>query len=784
MLNRILEIICRSSARHPFRWLLVTALLSIPAVSELGRLKIDTNLKRLLPEESRAVLASEELEKLVGDGGHFSMIFAGSDHEVVFTALKEAAKQVEAMGEVQSVTYRYPLDFIERFKYLLLPSESLQKLFDTLVRWKDEASPFGLKLDSGGGGASDDEARERLDDYESFTEFHQSEDGTQMGMLIRAKKGATSLGATRKLFRKLDALAQKVAKSHAVWGGVSGSLRNKVDIYDQIIRDLNVSGTFALIAILATLLVSFRSFTVLPVLVYPLVTGLLWSFALVPSLVGSLNLITSFLLMVLFGMGIDYSIHLVKRFQQELLDRGTEAALFETYRSTGYSVGTSGLTTALSLSILSFSGFRGFSEFGIISGTSLMMILGSMFLVLPSALVVGARWGLVKAYKSHKPQSWKLMPPLWFTWALAAVVLVAAVYAVTGLEFDYDFGNLKVKVAASQEVKRHHQKVYHRGSMSPAALYVAKDMDALDRGLDLLEETRKEQGEDSIIGRVGSLRDYVPGREEAAKRVELFSELQDRLKGRWIRRVKEEDRRRWIEDARDFKAPPAPPTREDLPAMVRRGLETRDGSGGLVIAVFPSRERKHGKNAMAFTKTLYSMKMPAGVRGPTGETPIFAEVLWLVTSEGPWLVAITFLGIFLLVLLDRRSFFQTLWVLMPLVAGLLLTLGSMVALGWKLNFFNIVVLPALLGISVDQGIHFYRRWRELGCVETTQDELLEPITACTFTTIMGYAGMTLAHHPGLEAIGKLALLGLSCCWLTAVVLLPGLLALRERRRDT
>jgi hypothetical protein len=45
--------------------------------------------------------------------------------------------------------------------------------------------------------------------------------------------------------------------------------------------------------------------------------------------------------------------------------------------------------------------------------------------------------------------------------------------------------------------------------------------------------------------------------------------------------------------------------------------------------------------------------------------------------------------------------------------------------------------------------------------------------------------MILAHHAGLRSIGSVAVLGLVCCLLTGLVVMPGvlrLLALRSRRR--
>jgi uncharacterized protein len=176
--------------------------------------------------------------------------------------------------------------------------------------------------------------------------------------------------------------------------------------------------------------------------------------------------------------------------------------------------------------------------------------------------------------------------------------------------------------------------------------------------------------------------------------------------------------------------------------------------------------------------------MPPGVRGPTGDKPIFAEILWLVSAEGPFLVGGTLLGVFALVLLDRRRLGEALWVMLPLVAGLLLTLGGMVALGWKLNFFNIVVLPNLIGNAVDNGVHWYRRWTETGhATADVQKELSGALTASAAITTIGYGSLALAHHAGLRSIGSTAVLGFACLWAMGLVLMPGVLALRSQRRD-
>jgi len=74
-------------------------------------------------------------------------------------------------------------------------------------------------------------------------------------------------------------------------------------------------------------------------------------------------------------------------------------------------------------------------------------------------------------------------------------------------------------------------------------------------------------------------------------------------------------------------------------------------------------------------------------------------------------------------------------------------------------------------------VHFYRRWKELrGDTARTQQGLFIPLSTCTLTTMMGYAGMAFANHAGMQSIGKIACLGLGCIWVTSLILFPGILS--------
>ena len=110
--------------------------------------------------------------------------------------------------------------------------------------------------------------------------------------------------------------------------------------------------------------------------------------------------------------------------------------------------------------------------------------------------------------------------------------------------------------------------------------------------------------------------------------------------------------------------------------------------------------------------------------------------------------------------------------------GMIMFIGIMGVAGLKVNFFNIVVFPALLGMGVDDGIHYFRQYRETrGDIGQTQRDLFGTLSLTTFSTVLGYAGLMLASHPGLFTIGLLATIGLVCIWFVSLFLFPAILRL-------
>jgi len=788
----IINFICKQSLRRPLIWLTASILISIPAVLQFSRLGLDTDLIRLLPEDSKAAQQKKQVDQIAeGSGGFFAILLESQDKTKLTSAFQSTVEKVKNLDGVGNLEYQHPVEFYQKFRYVLVPSEFLDRILDFFIRLEARVNPMGEDLFSDNEEPTEKKEEKEQEDkdeikkmmrYLDLPHYHQSEDGQVMAIKIFPQKGSTSLGKMKRLFNRLEKLTNEITQEYKIWGGVGGSWRNSINQYDFIIADLGRSGTITFITVILALCIGFGSIRILPVLLYPLALGLIWTMGSIPILVGDLNTITSFLLLVSFGLGIDFSIHLVKRFQTELQHHSMEEALYISFQSTGKSILVSGLTTAIALFILAFSQFRGFSEFGIIGGYSMLMIILAMILFLPAICILGFKIGLIKKSPPKHPLYIRA-PKAVGTIIILLIIGTSAILGWQDLRFNFDFSKMDVEVAQEQQIKQRFYKVYE-SVRSPDALFIAHGLDHLDQLNSILKKEVDNNTESSRIQRFHSIRELCPDNTEFQKRLDLIAQIKEAISGRWIDRVEDLDYKKWIDDMRSWNPPDSHPQVEELPQNVRQRFSSKSHPNYYIIPIYIKGDKQKGHNAIAFTDQLNQLPVPERTIGPFGETTVLADVLKIVTKEGPWMVLLSLLGIFLLILLNQRSLTETLWMMVPLSTGMILTVGIMIAAGLTLNFFNIVVFPTLIGMGVDDGIHYYRRWQELkGDIMATQKELFVPLSLTSITTIFGYVGIAFSRHPGLQSIGILACIALFSTWFTSLFLLPGLLGMISRHRE-
>ncbi len=93
------------------------------------------------------------------------------------------------------------------------------------------------------------------------------------------------------------------------------------------------------------------------------------------------------------------------------------------------------------------------------------------------------------------------------------------------------------------------------------------------------------------------------------------------------------------------------------------------------------------------------------------------------------------------------------------------------------------MFPAILGIGCDSGVHLAHRYREEGrdSMWAVLSSTGQHITMGSLTTMLGFAGLMLTVHPGLQSIGIMAVLGIGMTLLTSLTFLPALIQWLEDR---
>lgn len=121
-----------------------------------------------------------------------------------------------------------------------------------------------------------------------------------------------------------------------------------------------------------------------------LLVGLAYSIGFTTVVVGHLNILTITFFPILIGLAIDFGVHLITRYEEELRrGRSEQEALEKAVVNTGVGIFTGALTTAGAFFAMAFTGFQGIREMGIICGGGMLLSLVPMLTLLPVLLLRG-----------------------------------------------------------------------------------------------------------------------------------------------------------------------------------------------------------------------------------------------------------------------------------------------------------------------------------------------------------------------------------------------------------
>jgi len=149
----------------------------------------------------------------------------------------------------------------------------------------------------------------------------------------------------------------------------------------------------------------------------------------------------------------------------------------------------------------------------------------------------------------------------------------------------------------------------------------------------------------------------------------------------------------------------------------------------------------------------------------------------------PTMLVLICLGlvVFIGAVLDYRNLRDTALTLLPAFAGSVVMLGIMALLGLTLNPLNLIALPLIFAIGIDNGIYLVADCRQqIAAGKKTFEPsvaTLSSVMVTSLTSIVGFGSLTVASHYGMFSIGILLSLGVASSLLVSLFLMPPILAL-------
>jgi hopanoid biosynthesis associated RND transporter like protein HpnN len=579
----------------------------------------------------------------------------------------------------------------------------------------------------------------------------------------------------------------------------------------------------------ATMTAALRSARILIALLGSLLVSLVWTNAAAAAVVGSLNQISAAFNVIIIGLGGEFGIHFCIRYR-ELLGLGARRleALVGTATTIGGALFSSAGTTAIGFSIFLFTDFVGVGQLGLISAIGMFVSLASTLTVLPALLALGSREPQVPRHRDH---AWlAALEHLPLRWARpirigACVVAVAALLLLPRTRYDPNL--LQLRDTATESVQAFSDLLAGSGTSPWTIDLIAPDLDTAHRLAAQLTSLPE-------VAEARTLDSFVPGDQEAKRAmiedvsyfVPVFSEAPQPLDMHRQRLALE----RLIAAAERFAetSPDGPLTtaaarlsraasvflasspssgdferlnrnvlgslpqqmrdltqllqpgvirREDLPAALVRRMIASDGRAR--VEVVP---REDVNDSAALERFVASVRRVAP--DATGSAVWLIEwgrVTWQAMLRA-LLGGMACMVVFLLLL--WRSWWDTLLAFFPLALAALLTCVSLVVLGQPFNFANVIVIPMLIGMGVDNGVHLVHRHR----TNPEEVDLLGSSTAqavfyAALTTMLSFGVLGLTSHRGMAAIGQLLAIGVAVTLFCYIVVLPAVLEWDDRRRS-
>lgn len=884
----------RGACLHPGLTLVLALLLAAGSVAyAVTTLGFATSTRALLPSDLPYVERYGEYERQFGELDDLAIVVeAPSLPEATLYASRLVRDLRAAQVPLRRIAYRIDPRQFEGRALLYLPLERLQEIRDRVFDYQDFMETFAarptldqlvegistqvatafvggfldLGLEDPGKAVSDlrfigsivGQIGERLDrptpyrspwgelfsvgsDDDTDAGYFLSDDQRLLFILAEPESQEGSFTGDRAAIEGVrEVIARLAGEFPHVRVGVTGKPALASDEMVAAFGDSERATVVAFVLTLGLLVLAFLRVGKPVVMLVVLALSLCWSIGAATLVVGHLSLFSVMFISIVIGIGIDYGIYFLFRYEEEVfLGRSVREAIEITAARSGPGMLLGAITAAATFYVLLLTDFRGLQELGFVAGTAILLAWLAMMTVFPAAiLLVDRRHADAPARTVPRTialESVRVPLVEWLTGhprtvlALAALVTVVSLGGLARVHFDYNLLNLQA--SGTESVVWEKRILATSGRSGFAALSSADSLDELRRKHEAFRRLPVVSEVDSALllipeqqaEKLDVIRDFAPIvspvrvsrplRVDVDRLVAALDTLRRRIQiganeapagdvrrdlrtlaadlGRLVIRLRQTDRD--LSEAaldllqrqlyRDFVR-----SFQRLQANLNpRAVGLQDlppeikrkfvsDAGRFLLQIHPAVDIWDRAGATRFVDALRTVDPEV-----TGTPVITHEVIGLMErayKQGTVFAIVLVSGITFAMLRRVR---ETGLALLPLGLGLVWTGGLMAAFGLPFNLGNVFGLPLILGAAAEYGLNLVIRFiegREHGGPLVARSTVMA-VLVNGLTTVAGFGSLMLADHRGIFGLGLLLTLGTGASLLAALVVLPVLLRLRH-----
>lgn len=782
-------------------------------------LRFDGSLESLLPHDNPHVLAFEQLKQLRSSEGGIDVILKITPDSL--DSIRESISQTSELNPldpdsliqqflvqkaadfertlnkvileegllVSTIEWKRDLHLLQPSIMYLMTNEELDgvslSISEAIQSKKEEANPFYFSVDQDSINQKNPSEliaeftqESMLLDYINNAEIYElsTKEGTlRMSFLLSFT--LDEFDALKSTIEKLELLGAEWQQDNPTmelfWGG---NYVHHFNRFNNVTRAVSSALWIGLIALFGFLWAymrkvgrgsDLRSAEILKdmaLMIGILLSGVVITLGLYSAISAMLNLFVVIIFTVLIGMNLDYLLHMYA-----LARRGQPV----NWRSTA-AIRYSALTTTLAISTLLFAQMDGFVQLGTVVVINVPIHFLSSLLFLPMS-AAARKHGMrsqddaqvdAQDHEQNHVHEQNQVPYLsntrffWWGTAIFLVLLVGSGFGLQRVVFNTDFTSLEPQDMRS-EYRHLSRSLEPSDSRFEPSFVLAPDLASTKKMfLEMRERLQAEnRGEDlPDIAQVESLAGRLMADSlETANKTQKIEEIQaliqknkeftaqlDQTILRYIQ---------WVEQA-------TPATLQNMPEYLKNRFYLRNGELAPLLLVYSKTSLSSGEVSMRYLTSSGVLRASDGQEFVAASTQLIAaSVLERLMSDTQFLTIVPFGMLFLIVLLLYRNVGYTLLALSPLVVTFMVLLAINSFWTIPLHVYNVVILPIVIGVSIDNGIHLVHSIRAHGqkFARPFVQQTYPVLVSCSFTTVLGFVGLLFVNHPGLVDMGGLAI---------------------------